>query len=119
MGVGTGPLSGNAPNLTKRDSFMLSNDECQSTTAGSSAIAGTAATASNCGTFLACVELESGLSDGRSSHIYSGLSTIGSVVQYKGAYGAGNQACQLDFFAFFTVLLSLNTRGIGTWQLRV
>ena len=119
LGVGTGPLSGNAPNLSKKDSFMLSNTGCTSLTAGSASAAGTAAVTSDIGTFLCSVELESGLSDGRSSHIYSGISTISSTVQYKAAYGVGTQACQLDFFAFFTVLISLNTRGVGTWQLRV
>jgi hypothetical protein len=65
---------------------------------------------SSIGSFFTAVELES-LSEGKSQKIYSGISTISSTVSYRGVYGANAVAAQIDFFAQFTVLLSLNTRG--------
>ena len=78
----------------------------------------TAATAANIGSFITAVELETGLSDGRSQRLYSGVSTISSTVNYRGTY-SGAAACQIDFFAQFTVLLSLNTRGTNVWAVSV
>ena len=81
--------------------------------------AGTTATAAaNIGSFITAVELETGLSDGRSQRLYSGVSTISSTVNYRGVY-SGAAACQIDFFAQFTVLLSLNTRGTNVWAVSV
>ena len=82
----------------------------------------TATSASNIGTFLTAIETETGLSDGKSAKIYSGLSTISSTVSYRGVYaGTENLSvdCQIDFFAQFTVLLSLNMRGTGVWAISV
>jgi len=73
---------------------------------------------SNIGSFITAVELETGLSDGRSQRLYSGVSTISSTVNYRGVY-SGAAAAQIDFFAMFTVLLSLNTRGTNTWSVSV
>ena len=78
----------------------------------------TAADAANIGSFITAVELETGLSDGRSQRLYSGVSTISSTVNYRGVY-SGAAACQIDFFAQFTVLLSLNTRGTNVWAISV
>ena len=78
----------------------------------------TAADAANIGSFITAVELETGLSDGRSQRLYSGVSTISSTVNYRGVY-SGAAACQIDFFAQFTVLLSLNTRGTNVWAVSV
>jgi len=81
--------------------------------------------ASNIGTFLAGCEFETGLSDGKSQNIYSGISTIASTVQFKGIYnggtpGAGVSAnCSLDFFAQYSVMLSLDMRGSGVWNVSV
>ena len=74
--------------------------------------------ASTIGSFITAVELETGLSDGRSQRLYSGVSTISSTVNYRGVY-SGAAACQIDFFAQFTVLLSLNTRGTNVWSISV
>ncbi len=75
---------------------------------------------SNIGTFLAGCEFETGLSDGKSQNIYSGISTIASTVQYKGAYlGGSSQNCTLDFFAQYSVMLSLDMRGSGVWNVSV
>ena len=70
------------------------------------------------GTFLASCEFETGLSDGKSSTIYSGVSTLASNVQYKGTY-SGAAAATIDFFAQFSVLMSLDTRGSGVWSVSV
>ena len=74
--------------------------------------------ASTIGSFITAVELETGLSDGRSQRLYSGVSTISSTVNYRGVY-SGAVECQIDFFAQFTVLLSLNTRGTNVWSVSV
>ena len=70
------------------------------------------------GTFLASCEFETGLSDGKSSTIYSGVSTLASNVQYKGTY-SGAAAATIDFFAQYSVLMSLDMRGSGVWSVSV
>ena len=80
----------------------------------------TAAVPSSIGTFLCAIELESGVSDGKSSHIYSGVSTLASTVQYVGTYtGAVNADITVDFFANYTILMSLAMGGTGTWSVSV
>jgi hypothetical protein len=74
---------------------------------------------STIGSFITAVELETGLSDGRSQRLYSGVSTISSTVNYRGVYDATSVAAQIDFYAQFTVLLSLNTRGTNVWAISV
>lgn len=74
---------------------------------------------SNIGSFITAVEMETGLSDGKSAKIYSGISTISSTVNYRGVYTSSSQNAQIDFFAQFTVLLSLNMRGTGVWSIAV
>ena len=75
--------------------------------------------ASNIGSFITAVEMETGLSDGRSQRLYSGISTISSTVNYRGVYEAGAVAAQIDFFCQNTVLLSLNSRGTNVWSISV
>ena len=79
---------------------------------------GSAGVDSNIGSFITAVELETGLSDQRSSRIYSGISTISSTINYRGTY-SGAAAAQIDFFAQYTILLSLSTRGTNTWSVSV
>lgn len=77
------------------------------------------------GSFVASIELESGVSDGRSSRIYSGISTLASVVQFLGTYsgvddaGVALGAMDVDFYANYTILMSLNMAGTGTWSVSV
>jgi hypothetical protein len=92
-------------------------DAAAGTTAGGIA-AGGAITPSNIGSFITAVETETGLSDGKSARIYSGISTISSTVNYRGTYSDG-LAAQIDFFAQFTVMLSLNMRGTGVYAISV
>lgn len=78
-----------------------------------------ASTISDVGTFLASVEFESALSDGKSSTLYSGISTISSTTQFRGEYDISAEAAQLDFFAQYSVLLSLDMRGTGVWSISI
>ena len=96
-------------------------DTADGTTAGAlGGIDGTGdGLSSNIGTFLASVEFESALSDGKSSTLYSGISTISSTTQYRGEYGDSTANAQLDFFAQYSVLLSLDMRGTGVWQISI
>jgi hypothetical protein len=79
----------------------------------------TADSGSNIGTFITAIEMETGLSDGRSQRLYSGISTISSTVNYRGVYANTSVAAQLDYFCQFTILLSLNSRGTNTWAVSV
>ena len=98
-------MDGSAPETARANPFM--EDAPAGTTPGESNATPADIEASNIGTFLASVEFETGLSDGKSATIYSGLSTISSVVQFVAQYSGGATAdAQLDFFAHFTVLLS-------------
>ncbi len=96
-------------------------DDPAGTSAGAvGAALATAATSSDVGSFLCAVELESGVSDGKSSHIYSGVSTLASTVQYVGTYsGAVDADITVDFFANYTILMSLAMNGTGTWSVSV
>lgn len=77
------------------------------------------ATASTIGTAVYGCEFETGLSDGKSSHIYSGVSTLASNVQALLKYNSSVAAAQLDFFAQFSVLLSLDMKGSGVFSVSV
>ena len=103
-------LDGNSVQLAPLEPYVAE------TPTGTSA--GSLASASDVGSFITAVELETGLSDGRSQRLYSGVSTISSTVNYRGVY-SGAAAAQIDFFAQFTILLSLNSRGTNVWSVSV
>lgn len=117
-GGGTSALSGVAPGAAKNNCFLV--EDPAGLTAGVVADAAIS-TPSDVGTFQCALELESGLSDGKSSHIYSGISTIASVVQYKGEYNSDGavRAQTVDFWAQHTIMLSLDTRASGVWSVSV
>ena len=125
QGYGQTQISGVDPSAAKAAAFMLVGTAASGSTAGAAAAAVAAgaalgtATVSDVGTFLASTEFESGLSDGKSATIYSGISTIASTVQWRGVYGAHAAAFDIDWFANFTVLLSLDMRGSGVWSVSV
>jgi len=50
---------------------------------------GNVSTAGNIGSFFAGLEIETGLSAGRSQRLYSGISTISSTVNYSSLYAGG------------------------------
>lgn len=97
---------------------ILSLPYIEDTPAGTESGSTAGNTASNIGSFITAVELETGLSESRSQKLYSGVSTISSTVNYRGEYSAAAE-CQIDFFAQFTVLLSLNSRGTNVWSVSV
>ena len=113
---GSGFIGGNKPEVSLSNPYAL--EDPAGTIAGTSAGANAAAGNSNIGTYLTAVELESGISDGKSSQIYSGISTTGSTVQFLGKYNAAI-ASQIDFYAQYTVLLSLNMRGTAVISVKV
>tara|TARA_R110002153_G_scaffold231214_6_gene384449 strand:+ start:1609 stop:2991 length:1383 start_codon:yes stop_codon:yes gene_type:complete len=77
-------------------------------------------TGGNIGTALFGCEFETGLSDGKSSTIYSGVSTLASNVQFLGKYAnAGTTGATLDFFGMFSVLISLDMKGSGVFSVSV
>jgi len=118
--AGFSALSGTCPGLAKSACFTI--DTPAGTTAGTVAASGAAnadAVASNIGTFLCACEFESGLSDGKSSHIYSGISTIASTVQYIGTYANTSPSCAVDFFSQYTLLMTLDMAGSGVFAVSV
>jgi hypothetical protein len=112
-----GSLGGIAPEIAKSPCFMLKDGA--GTIIGLSTAATAALGDSNIGTFMISTDFENGLSVGKSSSIYSGVSTIASSVQWLGTYSNAHAAAQVDFFACFSVLMTLNTRGSGVWQISV
>lgn len=60
----------------------------------------------NCGKFAMGVDLESQRI--QDNGIYSGLSTIGQTVQFNAELGAVNQAYVYDYFAEYSLMLSLD-----------
>lgn len=81
-------------------------------------VVGGVSAAGNIGSALYGCEFETGLSDGKSSTIYSGVSTLASNVQFLGKYSGAAEAT-LDFFAQYSVLLSLDMRGGGVFSVSV
>ena len=116
--VTSGALSGDAPEKAKSDCFNEGFPD--GTQAGSFSAATVALGSSNIGTFICATEFENSLSDGKSATIYSGISTIASVVQWVAQYDiAGAAAVNIDFFAQYSVLLSLDMGGQGVWSVSV
>ena len=116
---GIDAYSGTAPQLVKAAAYSLPYP------LGVLAGASGAARANNCvasdiGTFIAGCEFENSLSDGKSSMIYSGISTMASTVQFIANYSAVTAGdINIDFFAQYSVLLSLNMRGSGVYSISV
>ena len=110
-GTNVGALSGIDPSVVKSGCYTLLD--------GAGTTAGNGTLASNVGTFVVGTDFENGLSVNRSATIYSGVSTIASNVQWVGTYTNAHEAAQVDFFAQFTVLLSLDMRGSGVYSISV
>ena len=125
VGIGFSMFSNIQPRVTLEPAYPYSDGDPDGTTAGDSvqltnADPAAAVTASNIGTFLASIELESAISNGKSSHIYSGVSTLASTVQLVTKHSAAVAgACSIDTFANFTILMSLNMRGTGVFSVSV
>jgi hypothetical protein len=110
-GTNIGALSGIDPAVTKSGCYTLLD--------GAGTSAGAAGAASNIGTYVVSTDFENGLSVNRSATIYSGVSTIASNVQWVGTYANAHAEAQVDFFAQFTVLLSLDMKGSGVFSISV
>ena len=110
-GTNVGALSGIDPSVVKSGCYTLLD--------GAGTTAGNGTLASNVGTFVVGTDFENGLSVNRSATIYSGVSTIASNVQWVGTYTNAHEAAQVDFFAQFTVLLSLDMKGSGVYSISV
>ena len=110
-GTNIGALSGIDPAVAKSGCYTLLD--------GAGTSAGAAGVASNVGTFVIGTDFENGLSVNRSATIYSGVSTIASNVQWVGTYTNAHEAATVDFFAQFTVLLSLDMKGSGVFSISV
>lgn len=105
--------------LTAGGAFSADNNAWNNATGAGDTTGLTDADAlTNVGSFVLAIELETGCSAGRSDRLYSGISTISSVVQFKGTY-SGAVAATLDFFAQFTILLTLNMRQTGVWSITI
>ena len=89
--------------------------------AGFSAQDPTGADTANCGNFLVQIDTESMRSNNDDPGIYSGISTIGAVLQAQLKYGssAPSGATTIDFFAQYTSLLTLDMKGSQTFVLSV
>ena len=119
-GLLAGAFGTGDPNLALSNPYTAESTNAAGTTAGKiSTVADNAGTPSNIGTFLASVEFESALSDGKSSTLYSGISTISSTTQFRGEYDSGALTAQLDFFAQYSVLMSLDMRGTAVWSISI
>lgn len=125
VGVGFSMFSNIQPRATLEAAYPFSDGNPDGTTAGDSiqltnADPAAAVTASNIGTYLSSIELESAISNGKSSHIYSGVSTLASTVQLVTKHSAAVAgACSIDCWANYTLLMSLNMRGTGVYSVSV
>ena len=118
--VGQGALSGVAPDSVKSKPFNLATG--LGTTAGIVNVVADAPSPSNIGTFICSVEFESGISDGKSATIYSGISTLASQVQLIAQYdrtAPANVAYSIDAFAQYSIIMSLDMRGSGVFAVSV
>lgn len=113
-GFAVGPMYG-TPSQDKPNPYVIVGSTAGGSTAGTLTAYNTA-TPSNIGTFVGGCEFESGISDGKSSHIYSGVSTIanGNGISFKGTFGAEHDAFNIDFFALHSVMLNLDMSPAGS-----
>ena len=121
QGVGFSMFANIQPRVAVEPEYPFNDEDPDGTTAGDAVNLNTdAATPSNIGTFLASIELESAISNGKSSHIYSGVSTLASTVQLVTKHSAAVPSdCSIDCWANFTILMSLNMRGTGVYSVSV
>ena len=118
LGIGQGALSGVDPSSVHAKPFNL--PVADGISAGSAnASYGELATPSAIGTFLCSVEFESGISDGKSATIYSGISTLASQVQLNATYVSTGSAFDIDAFAQYSIIMALDMRGSGVISVSV
>ncbi len=67
--------------------------------------------------FIGAVNLESMREHGAADSIYSGVNTIGSVVQLELEQSAAGQQANLEVFGDFSVVYNLDMNGMNTWDM--
>ena len=100
------------PQNEKSNPYMIVGSAAGGSTAGNDGRQDPAAAASNIGTFVGAVNLESALVTSQNSPLYSGVNTKNGVdVYFKANWGAGVPAgvdVTIDFFALSTELVHLD-----------
>jgi hypothetical protein len=120
VGIGFSMFANVQPRDDIDPAYPFNDNNPAGLTAGDTPTLNAAVVPSDIGTFLASIELESAISNGKSSHIYSGVSTLASTVQLVTKHSAAVPGvCSIDTFANFTILMSLNMRGTGVWSVSV
>jgi hypothetical protein len=120
VGVGFSMFANIQPRAALEPAYPFNDNNPGGTTAGDTPTLNAAVVPSDIGTFLASIELESAISNGKSSHIYSGVSTLASTVQLVTKHSAAvPAACSIDCWANLTILMSLNMRGTAVWSVSV
>lgn len=99
------------PQTSKSNPFMIIGSPAGGSTAGTT-VGTDGGTASNIGTFVGAINLESALVTSQNSPLYSGINTKNGVdVYWKANWGAGVPAgvdLTIDFFALSTELIHLD-----------
>ena len=120
VGVGFSMFANIQPRDDIEPSYPFNDNNPAGLTAGDTPTLNAAVVPSDIGTFLASIELESAISNGKSSHIYSGVSTLASTVQLVTKHSAPVPGiCSIDAWANYTLLMSLNMRGTAVWSVSV
>jgi hypothetical protein len=120
VGIGFSMFANVQPRASLEPQYPFNDNNPAGLTAGDTPTLNAAVVPSDIGTFLASIELESAISNGKSSHIYSGVSTLASTVQLVTKHSAPVPGiCSIDAFANFTILMSLNMRGTGVYSVSV
>jgi hypothetical protein len=120
VGIGFSMFANIQPRDDIDPAYPFNDNNPDGTTAGDTATLNAAVVPSDIGTFLASIELESAISNGKSSHIYSGVSTLASTVQLVTKHSAPVPGiCSIDAWANYTLLMSLNMRGTAVWSVSV
>lgn len=114
-----GPYDAIYPYLNIPATSNTSNPWNMAYTDGSQLSTTTSGSVTSTGSFVASIELENGTSWNNSAKLYSGLSTLGSVVMWQGQYSGSGVAGTIDFFCYYTIMLTLDMRGTGTWLVSV
>ena len=120
VGIGFSMFANVQPRAALEPQYPFNDNNPAGLTAGDTPTLNAAVVPSDIGTFLASIELESAISNGKSSHIYSGVSTLASTVQLVTKHSAPVPGiCSIDAWANFTILMSLNMRGTGVFSVSV
>jgi hypothetical protein len=120
VGIGFSMFANVQPRAALEPQYPFNDNNPAGLTAGDTPTLNAAVVPSDIGTYLSSIELESAISNSKSSHIYSGVSTLASTVQLVTKHSAPVPGiCSIDAWANFTILMSLNMRGTGVFSVSV